>query len=174
MAGGLVGEQQGGAEDEGPRQRRPLLLAERHLGGSPVGELLQAEPHDQRLGPFGQARGALPVGPGSQPNRELDVLADRELLDQAEVLGEHGHVVPREGRGFGQGDATPPNLPSVRSLPAAQRVQERRLAGAGRAHQRDNLVPAQVERHTLDGVDHLGTAVVRLGEVVDGHRGRRR
>ena len=59
MAGGLVGQQQPGPEDQGPGQRSPLLLADGHLVRRSVGQRLQPEEREEPV----DAAGVLAVSP---------------------------------------------------------------------------------------------------------------
>ena len=117
----------------------------------------QAEPLQQ-----GRHLGPATVQAAGQPQRQQDVLGHAELVDQAEVLGHHGHRVPgwrSPVRRRGPGEA-----PAVGPLPAAQQVQQGGLPGPGRADQGDQLAGLQDQVGMAQGQDLLGTAPVGLAQ----------
>ncbi len=52
-------------------------------------------------------------------------------------------------------------------IEAAEQVEQRALAGAGRAHDRDVVALGHVERHAAQGVDRLAAEHVVLAEIGD-------
>src|SRR5690606_33480894 len=58
-----------------------------------------------------------------------------------------------------------------RPVEPAQQVEQRRLAGSGGPHERDEVAGRDVERHALKDVDPLGAPVVDLREIADADEG---
>ena len=104
-----------------------------------------------------------------QEQRQLDVAVRGEHRDQVvgleheadvaraprrELAARHrGDLVARHGHGAGRRDVQP-----------AQEVQQRRLARAARAHERDELAGVHVQVQALEDVDLLAAAPVALVE----------
>ena len=87
VAGGLVGQQQLRPEDERPRQRGSLLLADRDLVRRAISQRLESQEGQEAV----DAARELSVST-IEPDRELDVLPDRQLFEQPEGLGQDGDV----------------------------------------------------------------------------------
>ncbi len=75
VAGRLVGEEQVGPHHRGTRQGRPLLLAERDLGGRPPGQRAEGEHVEHRRGFGDRLLGSDAV----ETQREGDVLEQAQL-----------------------------------------------------------------------------------------------
>ena len=113
--------------------------------------------------------------------RQLDVLQRRRARQQVELL-EHEADPPvadareRVARQVRDVLAGEPVAARRRRVEAADQVHERRLARAGRPHDRDELALGDVDRHAGERA-HLGLAQrVDLDEIADRdqrHRGRR-
>ena len=58
-------------------------------------------------------------------------------------------------------------LPAVGRVEPADEVEQRGLAGAGRAHQRDEVAARNVEVHAVQHLDRLAAAPVGLGDGAD-------
>ena len=173
--GGLVGEQQVPVADDGAGDRDPLAFA----AGEVVREAVGARADIERLERFhrGRAGGAQPDAVELQ--RQRHVLDRGESGEEVEVL-EHvadrspaqaGAVVARQRAQCDIGDE---DLTARRLLEAAGDRQQRALARAARAHDRDELAARDGEVDVAQRV-HLGRAVaVDLGDARelerDGHR----
>ena len=59
------------------------------------------------------------------------------------------------------------NWPDGRPIEAAEQIEQRALAGAGRAHDRDVIALRHVERHAAQRVDRLSAEHVVLAEIGD-------
>ena len=88
----LVHQQQ--ARARSPAHRRPLLLAARELCGIAVEQVGQL----QQLRDLGHLAGDLALAELGDPQREADVLADREMRIEDVVLEHHRHVAGVGGR----------------------------------------------------------------------------
>src|SRR3954454_6375890 len=167
VAGRLVGEDDGGLARERAGHRDALLLAARELG-RPVGEAVaQADGVDELVEP-------LRVRPlAGDRQRQHDVLArveDRQeverLEDEADALaaqlGEPA-VVER-----GDLDAVQDDRPGGRAVEAGEDVHQRRLARAGRAHDRREAALREVDRHAVERADGGLALAVDARDVLGG------
>ena len=139
---------------EGARDADALLHAARQL----IGELVRGvlEPHEAQdllraLVPFALAH---PL----HLEAEGDVVDHAPMREQAEVLEDHGDRVAAqlpELRAVGLHDVTAGDLdaPGRRLDQADERAHERRLAGAGEAHDDEHLSRPDLERDVADGDD---------------------
>ena len=93
MAGRFVGQQQRGHHDEGPGQRRSLLLAHRDLLRCSVGQPVKAKGLQQ--GGHPPADLTLPEAVPSQSKGKLHVLLDGQLFEEPQPLGDDGQIGPR-------------------------------------------------------------------------------
>src|SRR5207249_6712591 len=173
----LVRENHRGIVEQRPRDRDALLLS--------TGELAGAVPHpiaEADLSKRGEGARAVIVAIAAVHEWQLDVLDGVEareevarLEDEADVLvsdrgelvvGQLADVLAGQLVGAGVGD-----------IEAAQHVHQRRLARAGRAHDRDELTGVDVEVDAGEGVDlDLLADAVGLGDAAQvhhwPHRGR--
>ena len=94
VRGGLVGKQNRGCESKRSGKCGSLLLADRGLARQPICELVEAEPCEQLLDPR-----PMELWLTRQPGGQVDVLAYRELGQEAEPLRENCELVPAEPRG---------------------------------------------------------------------------
>ena len=97
IAGGLVGEQDGGFGDEGARERDALLLAARELARAmpgAIGEADGGEPGQRRTA---RCCGGRPAG----EQRHGDVFGGGELREQVVELPEVADLAVAEGGGGG-------------------------------------------------------------------------
>ncbi len=164
----LVEEEQLGLHRERPHDRDALLLA----AGEPVGVLVALVGEAEAL----EQRGRLRIGLASR-------LPERLAGRQGHVL-EHGHVreeverlehdpdpppqrvdVDVAGGDLRAADPDPPGLDRLEQVDAAQK---RRLAGARRTDQADDLVLADVE---VDPAQHLELAERLVHALDPKHRG---
>ena len=168
-AGRLVGEDQPRPVDEGARDGGALRLADRELRGAGVRAGGEAEPLEQLVG--AGERGA-PVA-GGPPRRERHVLARAQVIEQV-VLLEHEaepgqpHLGARGVRCAPRVLAGQPHGAAVGAIEEADHLQERGLAAAARAHQRDRLGAGDRERGAADDL----AAAEPAGEPVDGEHRR--
>ena len=118
-----------------------LLLAARELRPEVVAAVRDVHAFEHRV----DSRLALARGRLRVDQRQLDVLVDRELVDEVEALEHEADVAPCGSRRAGsRGSATRPRRESgsCRSLGRVDQpedVQQRRLAAARGAHDRDEL-----------------------------------
>ena len=139
VPGGLVGQEDQRAVDEGPGHRHPLLLATGQLAGQVVALLGQAD----QVEDLGHLGGDHVLGPADHLEGEGDVLEDGLVGQEAEVLEDAADVAAEVGDApLGQvADllARLPDAPGVGHLLAQEEPDERGLAGARRADQEDEL-----------------------------------
>ena len=171
VAGGLVGQEDQGAVDEGPGHRHPLLLATGELAGEVVALLGQAD-EVEHLGDLG---GDHVLGPADDLEGEGHVLEDGLVGQEPEVLEDAADVAPQvRDAPLGQvADllAGLPDATGVGHLLAEQEADEGRLAGAGRADQEHELALVDLDGAVLEG--DRGS-LVRLGDVLEFDHGKRR
>ena len=147
-AGRLVGEDQPAVADDGAGDRDPLLLAAGHLVGEPVGELADADLLERRAAPpCGRRADALAV----ELARQRDVLGRGQRGDQVEVLEDVAdRRTPHPGAALvaerAEVDALDADRAGGRLVEPAGQGEQGRLAGAGRAHDRDQLAGVGAER----------------------------
>ena len=160
VAGGLIGQQDGGFGSQGSGDGHPLLLAAGEVPRQAVQLALQAQEaddlHDE--GPVG----LLPV----QGEGEDDVLPHRENGDEVVVLEDEADLLPAEDGGLlpgklGQVGAAHLDAPLGGGVQPTQHVQEGGLAAAGGADDGGELAPLDGQVHPVQGADHgLPLAVV--------------
>src|SRR5690606_22338535 len=147
-----------------PGDGDPLALAPGEVGGQRVHAVGQTHLGEQGAGP-------LPGGPVQPPpdvGDELELLHRgergeqlRRLVDDGDVVAAHdGALAPGEAARGSPGDRDlapvgPPEQPGD--------GQQRRLAGPGPAGDRDQLAPADLERHA--GEDRAGAVAVGHGDL---------
>ncbi len=130
--------------------------------------LAEAHPGQQ----IGRAAARLAAGLARDAHRHLDVLRRielrhqmMELKDEADVavakLHERG-IVERPEIGVGNDD-----LSRVGAVEAAEQVQQRALANARRADDRDHLAVGDVQFEIAEHVDALRTQLIDLVEALD-------
>ncbi len=161
VAGRLVGEQDGRIVHQAAGDGDALLLAARQLRRGVVPALRQAHPLEAPARPR-PAFGVGHVGLRRVEQRQLDVLEGVGARQQVEVL-EHeadlvvadlGAAVAVEVRDL---DAVEHVAAGGRPVETADDVHQRRLAGAGRTHDRHELAAVDVERDAVQGA-HLRPA----------------
>ena len=118
----------------------------------------------------------LPPGESGQVEGQLDVL-DRlqhrdevvELEDEADIIGAPmGELGLRKG---GDVHIAHPDRPAVRLVDPGQEIQEGRLPGTGRPHQRQEFPFGDVEGDIVQDRDVEALPVVGLGDVPDFYDG---
>ena len=175
VAGRLVGKQQRRVVHQRPRDRDALLLA----AGQLIRMMAHAVREADRLQRLGRALAALrgrrlPLySSGSSTFSSADVRDSRlnpwktNPISALRTRASSRAVQPRHVL------AVQHVLPARRPIEAADQVHERRLAGARRAGQRDELARHDVERDASQrGHLHLAD-VVSLREIPDGDHGAR-
>ena len=105
-----------------------------------------------------------------EEQRQLDVLRGRQHRDQVVGLEDETDVAgaplrQRLARLGGDVDAVHVHRSGGRLIQPAQDVQQRRLAGAARAHERDEFAAFDVEAETPEHVNFLTAAVVAFVEI---------
>jgi hypothetical protein len=150
------------------RDRDHLLLPARELAGRARELFLERRKERERRG---ERRGAFGARP-RQVAAELEVLAHRHRGEEAPSFGNDGDAGGAEAmRGQpGDVDAVDDDAPGARALDAAERVDERRLAGTVRPDDREQLAGTQRQR---DAPERRRRAVPDL-EAVDVKHGRGR
>jgi hypothetical protein len=142
----LVEQQHLGLEHQRARQRHPLGLAARQRAGRPPGEGADA----QALEPVPDAPPGGVPGDAPEAEAERDVGGDAGV-GQQRLLEHRGHAPPR-----GQGVArvhratADQHLPGVGTLQQPQHPQQRGLAAAVGADDRQHLAGCHVERGHLE------------------------
>lgn len=171
-ARGFVGQQQGRMVDQRPGQGDALLFAAGQLTGHAASLARQAQLGQQPL-----ALGARLLGgdPGEQGG-QLHVVGDRQVGDQVEELEDDAdapsplHRPARLAvrvRAFG----VQPDAAGVGPLEAAEEMQQRRLAGAGRPGDGDELALAHGKIHSAHGIRRGALAVVGLDQALGAQQG---
>ena len=168
-AGGFVAQQQGRLLHDGARDGDALLLAAGKLRGKAVTQIADAD-QGQRL-----LRGQRPLG---ADRAQRHVLAGRQAGDEVVGLKDEADVTaPVEGQrplverrqiGFAEQEAA-----AGRTIKAADKIEERGLAAAGRTEQDDEVAPRQVEIDAAQGVDGTAGGVVGLDQIPGGQHDER-
>ena len=169
-SGRLVGEHDLGPGDERAGDRDALLLAAGELRGTVAQAVLEPDPRRDL------AHGRAPRAAAVQPQRQADVLRDRERGQQVEGL-EH------EPDPLAPQDRQPP-LAEPRQVGVAERdgagggpveprrdVEERALAGARRAHDRGERPSRELDADAVEGDDGAVALAMDLADVAKGDRG---
>ena len=163
---GLVHQQDGGPEGEGPHQGDALLHAARQLPGVGVEEVAQAHLGEQRPGLVVADAG------GRAPARRFTLVSSRAFWrtvrqgSRAGVWGTKPNPFARR--------ATAGDWPATRDRPAigreqaAHEPQQRRLAAAARADEADELAPAHLEIDAGHRPDRRPPPGERLGHTSRG------
>ena len=142
----LVEQQQPRPLHDGAGERDALPLAARQLRGAALGEVPEADDlHDL-------ADAATQLGPADPLGLEAvgDVLLDAQVREQRVGL-EHHVDRPLVRRHAGAGPRRRPRCGPLGRLEAGDRAQQRGLAAARRAEQREELVVGDVERDAVQG-----------------------
>ena len=141
----LVEQQHFRLVDESARDRHPLLLAAADLARLLARLVLELRQ--------GQHARDLLVDPRSRPARdtraESDVLAHAEVREERVALEDRVHAAPvrRQRRDL---DAVEEDATPVGPLETGEHAQQRRLAAAARAEQREELALLDVEGNAVD------------------------
>jgi hypothetical protein len=165
VPGGLVGQQDRRAVDEGARDRHALLLA----AGQLVGEALLLAPQADELEGVRHRGEDVVAWLADHLQRERHVLEHRLGRQQAEVL-EHRADLPAQVRHLprrqgGQVAAGDEDAARRRALLPQHQAQEGRLAGTGGSDEEDELPALDLEVHAVER--RSGTPRVDLGDVLE-------
>src|SRR6266850_1055765 len=155
----LVQQEHVRVEDEAPRERDALLLAAGELARMPVGEPAQPD----QVEDFAHALSSLRLRKRAHAQRKGDVALDRHVWEQRVVLEDDADVAlvrlaARQIFAVELDDA------AGGLLETRDHHQRRRLPGAARAEEREELALRDVEADPVDSVD---AAVVGLHETVE-------
>ncbi len=164
VAGRLVREQHARRIRHRARDRDALLLAARELGGAMGDAIAEAEIAENLLGTLD----GLGLLQAADHLRHHDVLQRREFRQQPVRLVDEADIGPAQlgaldvGQLRGRG-AVDIDLAGIRRLEQPRNVQQRRLAGARRRHQRDRLARPQRELGAVeDRQRHLALQILPL------------
>src|SRR5215469_2983605 len=167
VPGRLIAHQQLRIGHQRARDRDALLLAAGELFRLVLGAI--GEPHD--LERDGDVLAALRGRELGEQQRQLDVAFGGEhrhevveLEDEADVVG--APVRERSARELVDAAIADGDLPGGRLIEAADEIEECRLAGPGRSHQRDEVGARDIERESVQDLDLLLAALVDLGDVM--------
>ena len=168
VAGRLVGQDDRRLRDERARDGDQLLLSAGELRRVEVllADDLEAVEHvaDQAV-----ALLLLDVAIGE---RHVEVFVHRQVVQQVIGLEHEADVLLLQVGAVALAQrvnrlAVQEVLAGPRGVVHAQDVQQRRLAGAGRPHDRDELAGLEVERHAAQHVRALHAGLVRLLDVLE-------
>ena len=149
-AGSSISTKRGSARARGRRRAGARRRAASAAAGI-VGVAAEPEQPEQLVG----ARAARARPGADAERRHLDVLAHRQVAERVAVLERARETVPgppvrRPARDVAVAERDPA---LVRPVEPAEHVDERRLAGAVRADQADDLAAAQLERDAAERLD---------------------
>ena len=165
-AGRLVGEHDGGVGDQRPGDRDPLLLAAGQRAREVPAAVAEADPVEQVADPVA----VRPVA--GQAQREADVLLGGEVGHQVEALEDEADPLAAQPGAVvlvpvGDVLAVDEDPAVGRPLEAGRAVEERRLAGAGRAHDGGEGAGREGEVDTGERGDRAGSLAVGPGQAAD-------
>src|SRR5690606_33573813 len=144
--GGLVAQQQAGAGPQDARQREHLLLAARQLRPGEFAPL--AQPGERLVDPFQRPRVR------SHDGRQNEVLLHRQRGEDASVVRDVAEAATAALVRAQGADVVPeePHCSGGPLVEAHDAAQERRLARAVAADERDDLALAHVQGHITQGL----------------------
>ena len=146
VAGGFVAQQQTGRADQGARNRDALPFAAGQFARQEVDAMRQADPFDRSEGAVPPAAG----GPAAVHLRQHHVLKHCPVRQQVERLEHEPDALAPQTCALlvgqcGRFHAVQSVEAVGRAIQAADDVQQRRFAGAGRPRDRQPLAPLQRE-----------------------------
>jgi hypothetical protein len=167
VAGGFVGEDDGGLVDQGAGDGDALALAAGELVGLVHHAGAEVDGLEDGLG----AGDALGGGGAVVDEGQLDVVQRGGAGEQVEGLEDEADLLVADAGEFVVVEladvvAVEPVLALGRGVEAADEVHQRRLAGAGGAHDGDVLVVLDAQVDAAQGVDLLVAHLVGLPEIV--------
>src|SRR3974390_234427 len=167
VAGGFVGEYDGGLVDQRTGQCYALLLAAAHLRRAVGHALVDAE----QAGDSGDVCGVV-IGRGTgDVLRDVDVALRRERGQQVELLEDEADFLLAHARALGVGergevDAVDGDATGVGVSESTQDIEKGGLAATGRADDADELALLDLERYSAQGL-HIDLAdAVGLADVL--------
>jgi hypothetical protein len=162
ISGGLVGEQDLGFVDEGPRDRDALLLAARERERVVVAPVLEAELLEDRK----DAGAGLSRRRSRYLKCECDVFLDSAARQELEVLKDDADLAPQwRHRGFAESRdvaAEHDDLALAGPLGAEDQSEQARLARAAGASQEDEFALGEFD---ADIAQRKATREIRFGNV---------
>ncbi len=172
VAGGFVGEEEGGAVDEGAGDRGALELAAAELVGEVGGAVSDANETEELVGPgtHGAAGGTL------EEERKLDVFDDGHRREEVEKLENDPEmvapVVSQSGfvRGV-EGEVTHVDLAGVGVVEPTEEIEEGALPTAAGAGDGDELAVGDGGADVVQCADLGGAGAVGAGEMGEGDQG---
>src|ERR1700686_2912924 len=117
-----------------------------------------------RRGELGQQQGQFDIAFGAQHRHQVV-----ELEHEADVV-----CAPARELAAGElvdAAAADHDLPGARPIETADQIEKRRLARAGRTHQRDEVALGNVQSEAVQDLDFLLAALVHLGDAADLNHG---
>jgi len=175
VAGRLVREEESSARDETPRDRGPLHLAARELPRIRVASGRKVHPVEQ----LGRARRGVALS--IQEPRQLHVLPDGQVRKEVEKLEHDTDFAPPVERQLPLGErrevaSADPDRSRGRPVDSGDEVEERRLAAAGGAHDRQELAAGDREVDRVECDDRPRRRIDLRDPLAEnrGRRGRRR
>ena len=157
--------------DQGPADSHALLLAAGELGGLLVFFALEAELFQHLVGPLAGFATGHAVAPAQH---DLELLPRGQSGEQVVALEDEAAVSKTELFAFTRAESpdvdhspviASQHLTAVRREQSREHGQERRLAGAARAHQQADLAAVQLESHVVDDVASASTVAERAKQV---------
>ena len=146
VAGGLICQEDAGLHDDGPGDGDPLQLAPRQLARAVVLAIQQSHQIEHPIHRLAadfrrQSR---------QHHGQLDILEGGKPADEMKRLENKADIVPAQGgpRLLGQGLGglvVQPVATRIGAIQKPQHIEQCRLAGAGRPHDRDVLSGVDVQ-----------------------------
>ena len=120
------------------------------------------EPHEVEH--LEHATAALRTRGAHRLEREVDVLGNRAVAHQVEVLEHHADVVPGSAQRvtleFGDAMLADGDRAAIRALERVDAAQQRRFTGARLANDTEDAAAGNVQRHILQRVDGALAAAV--------------
>src|SRR5919106_3124997 len=166
VPGRFVGQNETRRQDQGPGQGGPLLFPDGgflRVAGLERGQAERLHELVDELDRF--------LDGSRQAGGVLDVLPHRELIDQAELLREHGHLTPRqdivERTAIGPVDRS-----RVRVLPSSDQREQGGLSGARAADETDDFGLADRQTDALNRTHGFVSSAERLCHPIDPQKHR--
>ncbi len=168
IAGGLVGEKNFGAIDEGAGDGDALLFTAGKFRGAMAETMREADAFEG----FADAGGTFGAIDFGEAKRELDIFLEGHAREKVEGLEDHtdgGAAVAGELKRVEGGDvlAVGEDGAGGGAVEAGDEVEERGFAGAGRAEEREEFVVGYGEGEFVDGADGGFTHGVVAGDAVE-------
>ncbi len=168
VAGGFVGQEEGGAVDQRPGDGRTLHFAAAHLMGESGGPRGQADQIEHFRGPGAGLAGFFPA----EEEGQLDILHGghgREEIEKLEDDAEAFAAVGGEGGIVGsvQGEAVDGDLAGGRLVESAEQVEQRALPAAARSGHGDEFGRFDLQAQVAQGVHFAGGRGINTGDMAE-------